>query len=158
MPLQSGLHAARVLREAVAAGMPGAMIGTRPFADHGNLDDPQLDPFWEVAAELRVPIIVHPMFGSADPRLRDYEMMNAVGRVNDLGTAMARLLFSGHLERFEGLVLVASTGGGSLPYLLGRLVRNHLAFPSRVADPLEGFERVYFDSLVFLPAILEFLV
>ena len=28
------------------------MIGTQPFGDHGNLDDPQLDEFWATAAEL----------------------------------------------------------------------------------------------------------
>jgi len=157
VPLQDGTLAGAVLREAVSAGMPGAMIGTQPFGDHGNLDDPNLDPFWETAAELGIPIIVHPMFGSADARLKDYEMMNAVGRVCDVSIGLARMLFSGHLLRFDGLVLIASTGGGALPYMLGRLARNHLAFPGRFADPEEGFSRLYFDSIVFQTDTLRFL-
>jgi len=158
VPMQDGRLAAAVLTEAVAAGMPGAMVGTQPYGNHGNLDDPQLDPFWETAAELGVPIIIHPMFGSQDARLQDFEMMNAVGRVSDVTTAISRLLFSGHLLRYEGLVVIASTGGGALPYMLGRLARNHAAFPGRFADPVEGFSKLYFDSLVFQTDVLKFLV
>ncbi len=158
VPLQSGEHAAKVLEEAVAAGMPGAMIGTQPLGGHGNLDAEHLDPFWAKAAELQVPIIVHPMFGSDDARLHDFQMMNAVGRVTDITIALARMLFSGHLLRFPDLVLVASTGGGALPFALGRLMRNRDAFPDLVADPHEGFAKLYFDSLVFEPDTLKFLV
>lgn len=158
VPMQDGRLAAAVLTEAVAAGMPGAMVGTQPYGNRGNLDDPQLDPFWETAAELGVPIIIHPMFGSQDARLQDFEMMNAVGRVSDVTTAISRLLFSGHLLRYEGLVVIASTGGGALPYMLGRLARNHAAFPGRFADPVEGFSKLYFDSLVFQTDVLKFLV
>ena len=157
VPLQSGKLAAQVLREAIKAGMPGAMIGTQPKGGHGNLDDPDLDPFWEMAAELRVPIIIHPMFGSGDARLDDMQMMNAVGRVTDVSIAISRMLFTGHLTRFDGLVVVASTGGGALPYMLGRLERNHKAFPDQVVDPVEQFHKLYFDSIVFQPDVLRFL-
>ena len=157
VPLQSGKLAAQVLREAIKAGMPGAMIGTQPKGGHGNLDDPDLDPFWEMAAELRVPIIIHPMFGSGDARLDDMQMMNAVGRVTDVSIAISRMLFTGHLTRFDGLVVVASTGGGALPYMLGRLERNYKAFPDQVVDPVEQFHNLYFDSIVFQPDVLRFL-
>jgi aminocarboxymuconate-semialdehyde decarboxylase len=157
VPLQSGKLAAQVLREAIKAGMPGAMIGTQPKGGHGNLDDPDLDPFWEMAAELKVPIIIHPMFGSGDARLDDMQMMNAVGRVTDVSIAISRMLFTGHLTRFDGLVVVASTGGGALPYMLGRLERNYKAFPDQVVDPVEQFHNLYFDSIVFQPDVLRFL-
>jgi aminocarboxymuconate-semialdehyde decarboxylase len=42
--------------------------------------------------------------------------------------------------------------------VLGRLVRNHVINPADTADPLESFARLYFDSVVFDPAVLEFLV
>ena len=158
VPLQSGKHAASVLEEAVKMGMPGAMIGTQPRGSSGNLDDPDLDPFWETAAQLRVPIIIHPMFGSNDDRLHDMQMMNAVGRVSDVSIAISRLLFKGHLTRFKNLIIVASTGGGALPYMLGRLERNYKAFPDLVVDPVEQFHHLYFDSIVFQPDILRFLI
>ena len=157
VPLQDGKLAAQVLREAVKAGMPGAMIGTQNKGTHGNLDDPDLDPFWEAAAELKTPIVIHPMFGSDDARLHDMQMMNAVGRVCDVSVSISRMLFTGHLTCFDGLVVVASTGGGALPYMLGRLERNHKAFPELVVDPVEQFHKLYFDSIVFQPDVLRFL-
>lgn len=158
VPMQSGEHAAQVLQEAFDDGMPGAMIGTQPSGSDGNLDAPSLDPFWQKAAELRMPIIVHPMFGSSDTRLDDFQMMNAIGRVTDLTIALARMLFSGHLTRFGDLIVVASTGGGALPYALGRMMRNKDAFPDLVADPHEGFAKLYFDSIVFETDTLNYLV
>ena len=157
VPMQSGKLAAKVLQEAVKAGMPGAMIGTQPHGGYGNLDDPDLDEFWEIAAEMQVPIVIHPMFGSDDARLHDMQMMNAVGRVCDVSVAISRMLFKGHLTRYDGLTIVASTGGGALPYMLGRLERNFKAFPDLVGDPVQEFHKLYFDSIVFQPDILQFL-
>ena len=157
VPMQSGKLAAKVLQEAVKAGMPGAMIGTQPHGGYGNLDDPDLDEFWEIAAEMQVPIVIHPMFGSDDARLHDMQMMNAVGRVCDVSVAISRMLFKGHLTRYDGLTIIASTGGGALPYMLGRLERNFKAFPDLVGDPVQEFHKLYFDSIVFQPDILQFL-
>ena len=103
-------------------------------------------------------LIIHPMFGSNDDRLHDMQMMNAVGRVSDVSIAISRLLFKGHLTRFKNLIIVASTGGGALPYMLGRLERNYKPFPDLVVDPVEQFHHLYFDSIVFQPDILRFLI
>ena len=157
VPMQDGRLAGAVLEEAVGAGMTGAMIGTQPKGGHGNLDDPDLDPFWARAAALGVPIMIHPMFGSDDRRLHDFGMMNAVGRVTDVTIAISRLLFAGHLTRFQGLRIIASTGGGALPYMLGRLARNYVVQAGRVADPVAEFQLLYFDSIVFRPEALRFL-
>jgi aminocarboxymuconate-semialdehyde decarboxylase len=156
VPLQSGTLAAEVLGEAMDQGFAGAMIGTQPKGLGGNLDDPDLDPFWEVASALGAVIMVHPVFDVTDRRVLDYDMVNAVARLNDLTTAMARLLFSGHLLKYEGAKVVVLTGGAALPYCLGRLIRNQ-ELHSDYADPRAGFEKLYFDSLVFEPDVLEFL-
>jgi aminocarboxymuconate-semialdehyde decarboxylase len=157
VPLQDGRAAATVVAEAVAAGFAGVMIGTQPKGGEGMLDDADLDPFWEAAAGLGVTVYVHPMFGCGDPRLLDYDMINAVGRGVDTTTAVARLLFSGHLERYAGMRLVLSHGGGAIPYMLGRLARNHDIHPGRYADPVAGFRRLYFDSVLFDAGALRFL-
>jgi aminocarboxymuconate-semialdehyde decarboxylase len=157
VPMQDGELAAQVLREAMAQGCHGAMIGTQPKGGHGLLDDPGLDPFWAAAAALDAAILIHPMFGSDDDRLHDMGMMNAVGRVTDVTIAISRLLFSGHLLRFPGLKVVATTGGGALPFMLGRLARNHAIDAGNLADPVEGLQMLYFDSIVFRPEALRFL-
>ncbi|MCH7543280.1 MAG: amidohydrolase [Proteobacteria bacterium] len=157
VPLQDGKMAAEVLSEALEAGFPGVMIGTLPFGGSGNLDDPTLDPFWQTASDLGATVFIHPMFGCGDPRLLDYEMMNAVGRGTDTTTAVARLLFSGHFLKYTGMKVVLPHGGGALPYMLGRLIRNYDVHRDQCADPAEGMRRVYFDSIVFDADTLRYL-
>jgi len=157
VPLQHGASAARVLEEALDAGFKGAMIGTQPKGIGGNLDDPALDPFWEVASARGATIFLHPMYICGDDRLGAYDLLNAVGRLTDTTIAMARLFFSGHLTRFPGVTLVVSHGGGALPYALGRLRRNRAIHPDGYADPLDGFRRLYFDTVLFEPQALRFL-
>jgi aminocarboxymuconate-semialdehyde decarboxylase len=157
VPLQNGALAARVLDEALDAGFKGAMIGTQPKGIGGNLDDAELEPFWELASARRATIFLHPMYICGDDRLDGYDLLNAVGRLTDTTVAMARLLFSGHLARFPGVTLVVSHGGGALPYALGRLRRNLSIHREGYADPLDGFRRLYFDTVLFEPQALRFL-
>lgn len=157
VPLQDGELAAAVLKEALDQGFAGAMIGTQPYGTSGNLDDPNLDPFWQAASDLGATLFLHPMFGCDDPRLHDFGLMNGVGRGMDTSIAVARLLFSGHLLRYEGIKMILSHGGGALPFMLGRLMRNYDIHNGEFADPKEGFSKLYFDSVVFDPAALRFL-
>src|SRR6266851_1068971 len=69
VPLQDGARAARVLDEALDAGFKGAMIATQPKGIGGNLDDPSLDPFWEVASARQAAIFLHPHYICSDDRL-----------------------------------------------------------------------------------------
>jgi aminocarboxymuconate-semialdehyde decarboxylase len=156
VPLQDGKLAAAVLAEAMDQGFAGAMMGTQPKGLGGNLDDADLDPFWQMASDRGAVIMIHPVFDVTDKRVLDFDMVNAVARLNDLTTAVARLLFSGHLVKYDGMKFVVLTGGAALPYCLGRLMRNHENHPE-YADPRAGFEQLYFDSLVFEPDVLEFL-
>jgi len=158
VPLQSGKLAAKVLEEAMKAGFVGAMIGTQPKGTSGTLDDADLDPFWEAASSLKAVIYLHPMFGCGDPRLDDYDMINAVGRGVDTSTAIARMLFSGHFLKYPGMSFILSHGGGALPYLIGRLARNRDIHPGEYSDPVESFGKLYFDSVLFDARALRFLV
>ncbi|NQU72330.1 MAG: amidohydrolase [Rhodospirillales bacterium] len=158
VPLQNGALAAEVLREALDAGFNGVMIGTQPKGAEGNLDDPDLDPFWQTASDLGATVYVHPMFGCGDPRLLDYDMINAVGRGVDTSTAIARMLYAGHFTKYAGMKVVLSHGGGAIPYMMGRLSRNADIHPGKYAHPAEGFGKLYFDTVLFDPAALRFLI
>ena len=157
VPLQDGKRAAKVLEEAMSLGFKGVMIGTQPKGRWGNLDDPDLDPFWGIATDINATVYIHPMFGCGDARLKDYALMNAVGRGTDTTTAVARLLFAGHFLKYKGLKCVISHGGGALPFILGRLARNHEIHSDKYADPVEGFKKLYFDSVLFEADALNFL-
>lgn len=158
VPLQDGKLAAEVLGEAMSKGFGGVMIGTLPKGnDGGNLDDPSLDPFWETASKLGAAVYLHPMFVCGEPRLGDYDLVNAIGRLVDTSIAVSRLLYSGHLLKFTGMKFILSHGGAALPYALGRLARSYQASQGKYADPRKGFATLYFDSCVFDVDSLEYL-
>jgi aminocarboxymuconate-semialdehyde decarboxylase len=157
LPMQSGTYAAQVLGEALDQGFHGAMIGTQPKGAAGVLDDPNLDPFWQIASDRNATILVHPTFGARDDRLKAYGLVSAVGRVTDTTIAVARLLFSGHLLRHPGVNLVISHGGAALPMVLGRMRRSFATNPAQNLDPAEGFRRLYFDSIVYDVPTIRFI-
>jgi aminocarboxymuconate-semialdehyde decarboxylase len=165
VPLQDGQLASDELRAAIAAGHRGVIIGTwiPEGGDHParDLDDPSLYPFWATAAELEAPVLLHPVFASAEPRAASWGLVNAVVRPNETALSVARLLYGGVPQRFPGLRIIVAHGGGSLPFILGRQQRNYGVLRDsqpEVFDPTEGFRRLYFDSVVFDPTALAFLV
>jgi aminocarboxymuconate-semialdehyde decarboxylase len=157
IPLQNGKLAAKVLDEALKAGFCGVIIGTQPKGEGGELDDPQLDPFWEMASQHRATLFIHPMLACSEPRLHSYDLVNSVGRIMDTTSAVSRLLFSGHLQRYPAINLLISHGGAALPYILGRLDKSHEAHGRKGADPRDGFHRLHYDTVLFDPRALAFL-
>jgi aminocarboxymuconate-semialdehyde decarboxylase len=156
VPMQSGKLAARVLEDALNAGFHGAMIATQPSGPSSGLDDPDLNPFWEVAHARRATIFVHPTFGVCDDRLKAYGLVNALGRITDSTIAMSRLLYSGHLLRYPDMNMVVAHGGAALPMAIGRLRSSHAGGAAGRADPVEGFNKLYFDSVVYDTQTLRF--
>jgi aminocarboxymuconate-semialdehyde decarboxylase len=156
VPIQSGAHAARELEAAYQMGYHGLTIGT--FAPGVDLDHPDLDALWSTAAHLRMPIVLHPLYLYGEPRLAAYDLPNAIGRLNDTAIAVSRLLYAGVLSSHAGLEMLVAHGGGSVPYALGRLCRNFELHRDELADPRAGFARLHFDSVVYDPAPLRYLV
>ena len=157
VPLQDGARAAAVLKAAVAAGAPGAMIGTLPRGIGSVLDAADLDPFWAMADELGAVIHIHPSFDAGDSRVHDYGLANAVGRISDAIVGVARLLCSGHVVRYANAKIVAPMGAAGLPFVLGRLKRNAQITPG-VADPVEAIGRLYVDTILHDARVLQFVI
>jgi aminocarboxymuconate-semialdehyde decarboxylase len=156
VPIQSGGHAVQELEAAQRMGFRGLTIGT--FAPGVDLDHPDLDGLWATAARLEMPIVLHPLYLYGEPRLASYDLPNAIGRLNDTAIAVSRLLYAGVLTRHPGLQMIVAHGGGSIPYALGRLARNYELKPEGMTDPRDGFRRLYFDSVVYDPVPLRYLV
>lgn len=155
VPLQDPDAAAKAVREQHDAGLPGVMIATR--AGGRELDDPVFTPFWEAVDDAGAVVFLHPGFGGASPRYADFGLVNGLARLEDSTVTLARLLYAGIPARYQRMKLLVAHGGAALPYVLGRLVRNHLLDTAGTADPLESFARLYFDSVVFDAETLEFL-
>jgi aminocarboxymuconate-semialdehyde decarboxylase len=157
VPLQDGTRAAEVLREAMASGFKGVMIGTQPKGAGGVLDDPTLLPFWEAADETGAMVFIHPVFESGDNRVHDYGMANAVGRITDTLIAVSRLIYAGHVTRYSRAKIVAGIGGAALPYIVGRLRRNYTLDKAKLADPDAALGALYYDTILQEPRALRFL-
>ena len=103
-------------------GLRGASIG-----GHVNGEDlslPKYDPFWAKAAELGVPVFMHP--GGAENIVKDGafrgrgDLGNIIGNPLETTYFLSRLIFDGTFDKFPGLRVCAAHAGGYLPSYLGR--------------------------------------
>jgi len=157
VPLGDGQRAATVLKEAIAAGFPGAMIGTLPRGVGSTLDAADLDPFWKVADEAGALIHIHPSFDAGDVRVNDFGLANGLGRITDAVVAVARLISAGHIARYKNAKFFAPMGAAALPFVLGRLKRNHAITPG-IGDPVAALAQIYTDTILHDARVLKFVV
>ena len=148
-------EAARCLDE---LGFAGIAIGSR--GGGRDLDDEVNAPLWELAHERGAFVFLHPS-GVPDPaRLRDYWFPQLLGYPMETAIAVARLVFSGVVERTP-FPLALAHGGGCLGSVRGRLdmgwERKPVAHTTAV-PPSELFDRLYYDTAVFSAVLLRRLV
>jgi aminocarboxymuconate-semialdehyde decarboxylase len=147
VPLGDGKRAASVLKDAMKAGFAGAMIGTLPRGD----------PFWQAADETSAFIHIHPSFDAGDVRVNDFNLANGVGRITDAVVTMARLIAAGHVMKYKNAKFFAPMGAAALPFVLGRLKRNH-AITLGIGDPVEALAHIYTDTILHDARALKFVV
>jgi len=161
VPMQSGRAAVEELDYAVKKlGIRMVEIGTN--VNGANLDEKEFQSFFARAADLGVLVQLHPHQDcvAGVERLPRYYLSNLIGNPTDSAIAGASLIFGGVLEKLPSLNVCLVHGGGSLPYLLGRLAYGHSAI--QVAhtvpeSPNKYFRSFYFDTLVHDPRALRFL-
>ncbi|HXX26520.1 MAG TPA: amidohydrolase family protein [Pseudolabrys sp.] len=157
VPLGDGARAAAVLKAAMAAGFPGAMIGTLPRGVGSALDVADLDPFWAAADETGAVIHIHPSFDAGDVRVNDFGLANGLGRITDAAVAVARLISAGHIAKYKNAKFFAPMGAAALPFVLGRLKRNAAITPG-VGDPVAGLAALYTDTILHDARVLKFVI
>jgi len=157
VPLGDGARAAAVLKDAMAAGFAGVMIGTLPRGVGSTLDHADLDPFWQAADAAGALVHIHPSFDAGDVRVNDFGLANGLGRITDAAVAVARLISAGHITRYKNVKFFAPMGAAALPFVLGRLKRNQAITPG-VADPAEALALIYTDTILHDVRVLKFVV
>jgi aminocarboxymuconate-semialdehyde decarboxylase len=86
------------------------------------LDSPRADSFFAMAAEHRVPVLLHPPAEPAGSQaLGHLGLIEHVARPCDVTLGVAAILLAGWLEKYPELRLVVSAGGGALPLLAEKL-------------------------------------
>jgi len=160
IPLQHPDLAVALLDRAVTEhGLYGVSVSTT--VDGRELADPVHDPVWHKAEELGAVVFVHPWGCSLGARLATHYLGNTVGQPVETAVALSRLIFTGVLDRFPRLKLVAAHGGGYLPTYIGR--SDHAWRVRRdargCAEPPSAYlRRMWFDALVYTPRALRHLV
>ncbi|MEU5043128.1 amidohydrolase family protein [Streptomyces griseorubiginosus] len=112
------------LDRAVGMGAAGVQIYTH--VQGHPLDEDRFEPFWQRCAELDLLIQVHPCRNSswADYPTEErskYEIWWTFGWEYDLSAFMARIVFSGVLERYPNLKFLIHHGGSMVPHFSGRV-------------------------------------
>jgi aminocarboxymuconate-semialdehyde decarboxylase len=155
VPLGDGARAAAVLKDAIKAGLAGCMIGTLPRGVGSTLDAKDLDPFWQAAEETAALIHIHPSYDAGDVRVNDFGLANGLGRITDAAVAVARLISAGHVTKYKSAKFFAPMGAAALPFVLGRLKRNHAITPG-IGDPVEALSLIYTDTILHDARALKF--
>ena len=133
------------------------MIGTLPRGVGCTLDHADLDPFWQAADETGAFIHIHPSFDAGDVRVNDFGLANGLGRITDAAVAVARLISAGHIAKYKNAKFFAPMGAAALPFVLGRLKRNHAITPG-IGDPVEGLAHIYTDTILHDARVLKFVI
>jgi predicted TIM-barrel fold metal-dependent hydrolase len=82
-------------------------------------DEPQFHWLFARAAELQLPILLHPAKPITSEFVKQYEMISALGNMFDNTIALTCILMSGLLDQYPQLKLVCPHLGGT--YIIGRL-------------------------------------
>jgi aminocarboxymuconate-semialdehyde decarboxylase len=145
-------------------GFCGVMLSTDPVP--ADLTADAVDDLWSAAADLGVPVVLHPdVCGPASCLYEsgDIGHINAFARLVDSTLLAVRLVQRGVLDRHPDLKLVLVHGGGFLPYQAGRIQRaleiDSLG-PNRAAERDIGhyLRRFYYDTVLMARGAVEMLV
>ena len=158
--MQQPERAAEQLEELVRdRGFKGVQIST--LVNGLDLSDSFFDPFWTKAAALSAVVFIHPWGSTVGPRLADYYLFNVIGQPFETTVCLSKLILGGLLDRLPNLKILASHGGGYLPFYSGRIDRAYSIRPESgkcLLNPSEYLRRIWYDSVVYDPSSLMMLV
>jgi aminocarboxymuconate-semialdehyde decarboxylase len=120
-----------------------------------SLTDAHFAPVWKAIDAKRLPVLVHPTAppGVREMAMTEFQLTASIGFTFDTSLAVARMIFDGFFDRYAHLKIIASHGGGALPYLIGRLDQCFEHIPAcrvKVSEkPSLCARRIWADSVVF---------
>ncbi|MBI5351516.1 MAG: amidohydrolase [Chloroflexi bacterium] len=160
VPLQDVEISIKELERVMKSGLKGIEIGAHVNGVYPG--DISFRPFWEACESLNAFVFIHPVEGGGRTELRDYYMWNVIGNPIDTTIAAGHLILSGVMDAYPHLKILLAHGGGTLPYIHGRLDRGFKQRPeiNKVISktPTEYLKQFYFDTITHDPANLRSLV
>ena len=160
VPLQDVPLAICELERLMKSGLKGVEIGTHVNGVYPG--DERFRLFWEACEALDVFVFIHPAEGGGRAELQNYYMWNVIGNPLETTVAAGHLILSGVMDAYPRLKILLAHGGGTLPYLHGRLDRGFKQRPeiNKVISrpPTEYLKMFYFDTITHDPVVLHNLV
>jgi aminocarboxymuconate-semialdehyde decarboxylase len=157
---------ARECERAIKAGALGVQVHTNIAGK--PLDAPEFEPFWETMNRLNKPVWMHPARAANFPdylseKKSKYEIWWTFGWSYETAAAMARLVFSGIMDKYPNLKIITHHFGGIVPMLEGRIGPGWDQLGARTSDedlslvlkrlkkrPLDYFKHSFWaDTAVF---------
>jgi aminocarboxymuconate-semialdehyde decarboxylase len=146
-------------------GLRGAAIGGSVAGE--DFSNAKYHPILAKAQELNVTLFIHPQ---STPQLAQRFkgngwMSNVIGNPLDTTIALQHLIYEGVLDKYPQLKILAAHGGGYLGSYAPRMDHSCFVSPQNCdpnivlkKKPSEYLKQLYFDSLVFTPEALAYLV
>jgi aminocarboxymuconate-semialdehyde decarboxylase len=162
LPWQHERLAIDELKRACDNGAVGVMVLAN--IDGRSLTHESFKAIWAEIDRRGLPVLVHPSAppGTKDLGLQEFQLTAPIGFTFDTSLAVARCIYDGFFDRYPNLKMIASHGGGALPYLVGRLDicwDNIPAARAKTVEPPRNYmRRIYVDTVVFRQDVLEMCV
>src|SRR5262249_1029306 len=130
LPMNAPQAAAKEAERVLADGANAIQLHTN--VDGAPIDQDQFLPIYEIIEKSGKPILLHPIRTRemADYRtetVSKYEICSVIGWPFETGAALARLVFSGIMDRFPNLKVISHHLGGIIPYFEGRVAHSWIS-------------------------------
>jgi aminocarboxymuconate-semialdehyde decarboxylase len=161
LPMQRPEFALAELERCVnGLGMRGVELCTN--VDGKELAAPEFERVWARLEALGMVVFLHPSGFTHGERLRSHYLNNVIGNPLETTIAVSHLIFGGVLDRHPKLKVVVPHGGGflgSYPFRMDHAWRARADCRENIRKkPSDYLRRLYFDTIVFEPRALGYLV
>jgi len=150
------------LERGMGMGAVGVVVIGNIEGEH--LTDPKFAPIWAAIDKRALPVLIHPAIppGGADMDLEKWHLGVSNGFIFDTTLILSRMIMSGFFDTYPNLKIIGLHGGGTIPYLIGRLDRCWETVPTareKISTPPSTYlSRFYVDSVVYRIQALELAV
>jgi aminocarboxymuconate-semialdehyde decarboxylase len=162
LPWEYPQRAVEELNRSCAQGAVGVMVLANVAGR--SLTDPMFAPIWAEIDRRALPVLVHP----TDPPgvdlmdMTKFDLSWSVGFMFDTTLAITRMIFEGFFDQYPNMKVIASHGGGTLPYLVGRFEKgDEVELASRrqmKRKPTDYLRHIYYDSITYDLRSLKYLI
>lgn len=162
LPMQDVAAAATELERAMTQlGMKGAMIDDS--VNGKTYDEPEFYPLWEVAEQTGAVILIHQgMQTVVGDRSTRYHLPNTIGNLVERAITYSSFVFGGVMDKYPGLQVCLSHGGGYTCFGAGRMDRGWQVRSEARANinkpPSAYLNRFWYDCLTHSEPALRMLI